>query len=196
MPRLPVSSVETGADHGSAVDSTRVGETDRSGGFDAVTAVTIIEADLDTPQHQQAIIDLINAYARDPMGSGRDLPADVRDRLIPGLRQHPTTLVFLALDGETPVGLAVCFLGFSTFAARPLLNIHDLAVIPEYRGQGVGRLLLEQVETKGRELGCAKLTLEVRADNHRAQRLYQQVGFGDMPTEGGAVRNWFLQKGL
>jgi ribosomal protein S18 acetylase RimI-like enzyme len=161
-----------------------------------MSKVTIIEADLDAPQHQEAIVSLINAYARDPMGDGRDLPADVCDRLIPGLRQHPTTLVFLACDGETPVGIAVCFLGFSTFAARPLINIHDLAVLPEYRGHGVGSLLLEQVEAKGRELGCCKLTLEVREDNHRAHRVYQRAGFGAISTGHGAVRNWFLQKSL
>jgi ribosomal protein S18 acetylase RimI-like enzyme len=158
--------------------------------------VTIIEADLTAPPHQQAIVHLINSYARDPMGGGCDLPPDVRERLIPGLRQHPTTLVFLAMDHETPVGIAVCFLGFSTFAARPLINIHDLAVLPGYRGMGVGRRLLEDVEAKGRALGCAKLTLEVRADNDRAQRLYRRVGFGDAPTGDGTVRNWFLQKSL
>ena len=161
-----------------------------------MSTFTVIEADLDAPQHQEAIVSLINAYARDPMGDGRDLPPEVRERLIPGLRRHPTTLVFLAFDGERPAGIAVCFLGFSTFAARPLINIHDLAVVPEYRGQGVGRLLLGRVEAKGRELGCCKLTLEVRNDNHRAQRLYQKAGFGVMPSEHGAVRNWFLQKGL
>lgn len=130
------------------------------------------------------------------MGGGRDLPVAVRDRLISGLRQHPTSLVFLAFDAATPVGVAVCFLGFSTFAARPLINIHDLAVLPDYRGQGIGSLLLERVEAKGRELGCCKLTLEVRADNHRAQRLYQRFGFGGVPSEHDTVRNWFLQKWL
>jgi ribosomal protein S18 acetylase RimI-like enzyme len=159
-------------------------------------AVTVIEADLLDPQHQAAIVHLVDAYARDPMGNGEGLPAEVRVRLIPGLRQHPTAMVFLAYDGERPVGIAVCFAGFSTFAARPLINIHDLAVIPEYRGQSVGRLLLERVEAKGRELGCCKLTLEVREDNHHAQRLYQKFGFGDMPGAQGTVRNLFLQKGL
>jgi ribosomal protein S18 acetylase RimI-like enzyme len=158
--------------------------------------IRVIEADLHEPQHQQAILYLINAYARDPMGDGQDLPAAVCDRLIPGLRQHPTSLVFLAFDAATPVGVAVCFVGFSTFAARPLINIHDLAVVPDYRGRGIGRLLLEHVEAKGRALGCCKLTLEVRADNYPAQRLYQRFGFGDMPTESGPVRNWFLQKRL
>jgi ribosomal protein S18 acetylase RimI-like enzyme len=158
--------------------------------------VTVIAADLDDYQHQAAIIQLINGYARDPMGAGRDLPMAVRDRLIPGLRQHPTALVLLAFDEATPVGIAVCFVGFSTFAARPLINVHDLAVVPGHRGRGIGRLLLQGVEAKGRELGCCKLTLEVREDNHRAQRLYHSFGFGDLPGELGPVRNWFLQKRL
>jgi ribosomal protein S18 acetylase RimI-like enzyme len=55
---------------------------------------------------------------------------------------------------------------------------------------------LERVEARGRELGCCKLTLEVREDNDRAQRLYRKCGFGDRPGEHGRVRNWFLQKRL
>jgi ribosomal protein S18 acetylase RimI-like enzyme len=155
----------------------------------------IIEADLADPQHQEAVVAMVNAYARDPMGNGQDLPEAVRHALIPGLRQHPTALIFLAFDGEAPVGIAVCFLGFSTFAARPLLNIHDLAVIPEYRGRGVGRRLLEQVEAKGRELGCCKLTLEVREDNHTAQQLYWKVGFQHAASAAG-TRTWFLERRL
>ncbi|HEY7496536.1 MAG TPA: GNAT family N-acetyltransferase [Candidatus Tectomicrobia bacterium] len=158
--------------------------------------ITIIEADLTQPAHQDAIVRLINAYARDPMGNGHDLPAQVCVALIPGLQQHPTSLVFLAWHGEEAVGIAVCFVGFSTFAARPLINIHDLAVMPAYRQQGVGRLLLERVEAKGQELGCCKLTLEVRADNHPAQRLYQHVGFQHIEYGSETTRVWFLEKRL
>jgi ribosomal protein S18 acetylase RimI-like enzyme len=158
--------------------------------------ITITEANLDHPAHQDAIVALINAYARDPMGMGSDLPDEVRSRLLPALQQHPTTLVFLAFQASKPIGIAVCFLGFSTFAARPLLNIHDLAVLPDYRSQGVGRRLLEQVEQKGRALGCCKLTLEVREDNHPAQHLYQRVGFGTTRSAVQPVRHWFLEKRL
>jgi ribosomal protein S18 acetylase RimI-like enzyme len=161
-----------------------------------IPQLTVIEADLDNAQHQRAILQLINAYARDPMGDGRDLPPAVRDRLISGLRHHPTALVFLAFHEATAVGVAVCFVGFSTFAAQPLINIHDLAVLPEYRRQGIGRSLLERVEAKGHELGCCKLTLEVREDNYHAQRLYQQCGFGETRSGQRMIHQWFLQKGL
>jgi ribosomal protein S18 acetylase RimI-like enzyme len=158
--------------------------------------IVVLQADLENSRHQQAIVELVSAYARDPMGGGRDLPADVRRDLVPGLRGHPTTVVFLALDGDTPVGIAVCFVGFSTFAARPLINIHDLAVADGYRGRGIGRRLLERVEQHARVLGCCKLTLEVLADNTPAQALYRAAGFANLLDGGATARVWFLEKRL
>ena len=64
-----------------------------------------------------------------------------------------------------------------TFSAKPLLNVHDLAVHREYRGQGVGRRLLDAVEAEARRLGCCKLTLEVRRNNSVAKGLYERIGF-------------------
>lgn len=151
---------------------------------------TITEADLARGDHAQAVVDLIDAYARDPMGNASPLSAEVRAALVPGLRAHPTTLVFLAYRGETPIGVAVCFRGFSTFAARPLVNVHDLAVLPAHRGQGVGRALLAAVEQKARDLGCCKLTLEVQENNQRARRTYAAMGFAQsehQPAAGGAL---------
>lgn len=137
----------------------------------------IEEVDLDRDDHQSAVLMLVNAYACDPMGNHAPLSEEVRNRLIPGLRAHPARHIFLAYRNEAPIGIAVCFLGFSTFNARPLINIHDLAVLPEYRGQGVGRALLAAVEQKARELGCCKLTLEVQEYNRRARGLYEAFGF-------------------
>ena len=142
-----------------------------------MTRLEIVEAQLDRADHAKIILDLTNAYALDPIGGGSALSPDVRDALIPGLRAHPTTLVLLAYHGGESVGLATCFWGFSTFAALPLLNLHDLAVLPKCRGLGVGRALLRAVEARARERGCAKVTLEVRERNARARGLYESEGF-------------------
>ena len=80
---------------------------------------------------------------------------------------------------DEPAGIAVCFFGFSTFRARPLLNVHDLAVMPKYRRQGVGSALLRECENRALRAGCCKLTLEVQDDNLRARALYERFGFGD-----------------
>ena len=161
-----------------------------------MNAIEVVEADLCRPEHQSATLELLDAYARDPMGNGAPLPAAVTGRLIPGLREHPTTMVFLAYSDGAAIGLAVCFRGYSTFAAKPLINIHDLVVRSTHRGQGVGRRLIESVAQKGRMLGCCKLTLEVLENNRPARRLYDSAGFAQatyQPEAGGAL---FMAKAL
>jgi GNAT superfamily N-acetyltransferase len=156
----------------------------------------IVQADLGRAEHREAVLRLTHAYAQDPMGNGKGLADDVQQRLVPALAQHPGAVILLAYrDGEA-VGIATCFLGFSTFAARPLLNIHDLAVLPELRGQGIGRQLLQAVARRARELGCCKLTLEVYEKNPGARALYESEGFGPAADgeSGSAMR--FLAKPL
>jgi GNAT superfamily N-acetyltransferase len=162
----------------------------------SASEISVIEADLSRRDHGQAVIELLNGYAMDRMGDGKPLSELVRREVIPGLRAHPTTLVFLAFCQNEPVGLAICFRGFSTFAARSLLNIHDFFVPPARRGAGIGRLLLANVEKRAREMGCCKLTLEVLENNHRAKSIYAAAGFTQatyVPEAGGAL---FLSKPL
>jgi ribosomal protein S18 acetylase RimI-like enzyme len=151
----------------------------------------IVLADLANPAHERAIVDLLDMYCRDEFGDGKPLSAEARAGLIPGLVKHGGARVFLAYDGETPVGLAICLVGFSSFRARPLVNIHDIAVSPAARGRGIGRQLLETIERDARQLGCCKVTLEVRSDNVRAQELYRRIGF--KPSE---PQTWFWTRVL
>jgi GNAT superfamily N-acetyltransferase len=156
----------------------------------------VIQADLDRPDHRGAVVAMTAAYALDEMGNGGPLPQDVLDRLIPALRSHPTTLVLLAYVDAAAVGIATCFVGFSTFAARPLVNVHDLSVLPEHRGRGVGRALLRGVERAARERGCVKVTLEVQENNHRARRAYESAGLTQAGSGGPTGGALFYSKSL
>jgi GNAT superfamily N-acetyltransferase len=139
----------------------------------------IRQADLANPRDANGITTILNSYAVEPVGGGQPIPPDVQERVVPALRDHPTALVLLAFDDDTAVGIAVCFRGLSTFRARPLLNIHDLAVLPPYRGRGIGRALLQAAEEHARLQGCCRLTLEVLESNAGARALYQRFGFDD-----------------
>jgi len=158
--------------------------------------IRIVEANLSLRPDQEAVLAMVDAYSRDAMGDGKPLDPDVRAQLIAGLRRHPTTLIFLAFDGDQPIGVAVCFIGFSTFAAKPLINIHDFVVLPTSRGKGIGRHLLEAIETKAKELGCCKLTLEVMDKNHQAVRMYQAAGFERYALQEEAGAAIFMSKPL
>ena len=159
-------------------------------------SIEIREADLAQPEDAAGFLAVLDSYARGTMGGGEPLAADVRLRLVPALREQPGALVLLASSEATVVGIATCFFGFSTFAARPLLNVHDLAVRPEFQGRGIGRALLAAAEERARARGCVKLTLEVLEENTRARGLYRERGFGDFELGGVAKRTLFLVKPL
>lgn len=158
--------------------------------------VSIRRADLADDADAAAVVALLDAYSRDPMGDGKPLAGGVRERLISGLREHPTTRVWLAFDGGTPIGITTAFVGFSTFRAAPLINLHDVAVLPAARGLGVGRAMLRAVEEHAREIGCCKLTLEVLTGNFRAKGLYESFGFQQATYADGAGAALFYAKDL
>jgi ribosomal protein S18 acetylase RimI-like enzyme len=142
--------------------------------------------------HARAIFEMLDNYARDPMGGGTALGPNVRRDLVPELRRRPWIVTLLALEGETPVGLMIAMEGFSTFAARPLMNIHDVAVHPDHRGRGVGTALFSEIEKIALKRGCCKLTLEVLSGNEGAKRLYGRLGFKPyvLDPDNGVAQFW------
>lgn len=141
--------------------------------------INVVQANMADALHVDAIVNMLDAYMRDPMGDQRPFDRSKRDQLIEGLKKLPTTRIFLAYLQGHLAGMVIGFIGFSTFAARPLLNLHDVVVLDEFRGLGVGRHLMEAVIALARNEGCCKLTLEVRKDNLVARSLYRRMGFHD-----------------
>ncbi|OIQ65151.1 acetyltransferase YpeA [mine drainage metagenome] len=158
--------------------------------------IEIVDVDLSRPGHAQAVPALIAAYARDDMGGGKALPEEVIAVLAQRLRERPDYFGVLAFDGSMPVGLINCFEGFSTFLARPLVNIHDVYVAPGYRGQALARRMLDRVEQVARQHGCAKLTLEVLEGNAAALASYSKFGFDSYALDPQNGRAMFWQKVL
>lgn len=143
-----------------------------------------------------ALVNLLDAYARDPMGGGEPLSEFARVELAARLAQMPHAFTVLAfVDGE-PAALANCFVGFSTFACQPLVNIHDFAVLAQHRGSGIAQGLLAWVEEEARRRSACKLTLEVLQGNQRAQALYTRAGFANYQLDPQMGHAQLLQKYL
>lgn len=137
------------------------------------------------PEHTKALVDLLDLYHQDPMGELAPWDRTRTAALLSGLEQHPKAFVLIAWKGAEALGMAVCFEGFSTFSAKPLVNIHDLVVAPHARRQGVAKALFGAIEAQARSRGAGRVTLEVRKDNAAAQALYASLGYGagDTPME-------------
>jgi GNAT superfamily N-acetyltransferase len=75
-----------------------------------------------------------------------------------------------------PVGFATIFWTWQTLDAARIGVMNDLFVVPEARGQGVGRSLIERCRGLCRKRGAKKLVWETAPDNHTAQRLYDSTG--------------------
>ena len=158
--------------------------------------IDIVKADPSLSNHAEAIIKLLDEYALDPMGGGQSLPDYVKANLPAELAKRQSTHVILAFVDSQPAGLIVCFEGFSTFACKPLLNIHDVIVASPYRGRGLSKLMLQKVEDIAFDLGCCKLTLEVLEGNHVAQSAYKAFGFGGYELNPKMGKALFLEKKL
>lgn len=158
--------------------------------------VYVVRADYGDEQHADAIIALLDEYAAGDSGGGEPLAESVRRELVPALARSVNAITLLALVDAEPVGVLNAFESLSTFRAKPLLNIHDVAVTGRWRRRGVGRALLAEIERIAVERDCCKLTLEVLEGNVNAQRLYRDIGFDAYTLRSDFGRALFWQKYL
>lgn len=156
----------------------------------------IIDVDFNNPEHGRQVLAMLNEYASGPMGGSTPLPEYAQRNLIAELAKRPTARALLARIDGAAAGVAIYLEGFSTFACRPLVNLHDLAVSPRFQGQGVGKQLLAALEDRARQLGCCKITLEVLEGNDVAQRLYRKLGYEGYSLDEDTGRAMFWQKKL
>jgi ribosomal protein S18 acetylase RimI-like enzyme len=150
----------------------------------------------DDPLHAAALVGLLDHYARDPAGGGEPLSDFVRNNLVDALAARPYVFSVLAFDGGVPVGLVNAIEGFSTFACRPLVNVHDVVVLQSHRGRGIAARLFAETEAIARERGACKLTLEVLSGNRAARSLYEKLGFADYQLDPAMGHAQFMQKWL
>lgn len=158
--------------------------------------ILVLQASYSNPIHAEAICLVLDHYAQDPMGGGHSLAADVLQQLPAELAKRPHAFSVLAFVNGEPAGLVNCFEGFSTFACRPLVNVHDVSVVAKFRGLGLSQKMLQKVEEIARQRGCCKITLEVLEGNDVAQAAYTRFGFSAGMFDPAHGRMLFWTKGL
>lgn len=159
-------------------------------------SIDIVIADYQNPAQGNDLLMLLDGYAQDPMGGGEALPPAVKASLLAELARLPHAFTVLAYVDNKPAGLINCFLGFSTFAAKPLVNIHDVVVSASFRGLGLSQKMMAKVEQVAREKGCCKMTLEVLEGNDIAKGSYRKFGFSGYELDPQMGKAVFWQKKL
>ena len=89
---------------------------------------------------------------------------------------RPAAEVIIAYAGDEPAGFALYFQSFSTFLGRPGLYLEDIFVKPEWRQQGLGRMLLARLARIAIDRGYGRMEWSVLNWNETALRVYRAVG--------------------
>jgi ribosomal protein S18 acetylase RimI-like enzyme len=158
--------------------------------------IKVVRADYADPGHAAALVMLLDAYASERAGGSDPLSAFTKANVVRELAARPQAYSVLAFDGAAPVGLVNCIEGFSTFACKPLVNVHDVAVLASHRGRGIAEQMLLEAEHIARERGAVKMTLEVLSGNAGAMRLYERIGFAGYALDPAMGTAQFMQKWL
>ncbi|TVV42587.1 GNAT family N-acetyltransferase [Thalassolituus sp. C2-1] len=201
MSTLPVIPRSTGCDalrHGPELLQYGTAEYLIKSGIAVVSEQSeqIVIADLNNPLHASAMIEVLNHYADGIMGGGEKLSDFTRANLAAELARRPNVHVVLAFIDDEPAGLVISIEGFSTFSCKPLLNVHDVAVMEKFQGRGLSKRIMNKTEEIARELGCCKLTLEVLEGNKVAQNAYRSLGYASYELDAAMGKAMFWQKYL
>ena len=172
-----------------------------SGGDAAGTRPDVWICDFAEADDRAAFARLMAEFAAEPVSASAHLGEAHFEKVAGDLARRAGTLVLFASRAEIghPEGVLIAFEGYSSFAQRPLFNVHDVHVSPEARGKGLGSAMVEALVEIAREHGFAKITLEVAATNAGAVRLYRRLGFkglDNLPAEGPAGATWFASRGV
>lgn len=107
-----------------------------------------------------------------------------REMYVAELQNPDVSRLLVAKDSDGRI------VGFCSFwLVLDELHINNLAVLPEYRRQGVASIILKRVFDEGRRAGAGRATLEVRRSNEIAQRLYERFGFAVAGVRRGYYRH-------
>ena len=100
---------------------------------------------------------------------------------------QPRAQAIIAEQDGAPVGFALWFYNFSTFAGRPGIYLEDVFVIPEARNRGIGRAIFRHLAARALDEGCARLEWSVLDWNAPSIAFYRSMG-------AVAMDGWTVQR--
>ncbi len=146
-----------------------------------MACVTLYNHDMTTSIRQATVADVpqilafiraLATYEREPEA----VTATEADLVRDGFGPNPMFFCLMAEHDGVPAGFAFYFFNYSTWLGRPGLYLEDLFVLPEFRGHGIGKALLQRVAAIAVERNCPRLQWEVLDWNTPAIEFYRAMG--------------------
>ena len=119
-----------------------------------------------------ALIRALATYEKEPDKVVATEASLLRD----GFGDRPLFQVTMAEAEGHPVGFAFWFVTYSTWRGQPTLFLEDLFVIPEARGKGIGKALMQFLARTALEKGCGRLMWNVLDWNQPSIDFYESLG--------------------
>jgi len=132
----------------------------------SVRQATITDLDL--------VVPLFDAYRRFYRAPG---DMEGARRFLVDRFSHNQSVIFLAFDGDAPVGFTQLYPSFSSVSMARIFILNDLFVSPEARTRGAGAALLNAAAEYGRRAGAVRLALSTELTNTTAQAVYEHNGW-------------------
>ena len=145
--------------------------------FNPKINLSFTHADFSDSYHQKMFVELINHSKLDLMGISKPMSEEKQTKLINGMKNNKSAFVLFAIINDQIVGMVTCFVNFSTFKAKPYLNIQDFIIFKEFRGIGIGKELMGRCIHIARKRDYCKITIGVRDDNLPAMNFYKSLDF-------------------
>jgi GNAT superfamily N-acetyltransferase len=104
--------------------------------------------------------------------------------------------IAVVLAGDPPQGLALMRFRPALWKAALDCYLEELYVVPDRRGQGIGRALMNAAMDLARERGAADMHLGTGEDDLAARALYESLGFSNREGKPDGPLNYFYEREL
>jgi (aminoalkyl)phosphonate N-acetyltransferase len=91
--------------------------------------------------------------------------------------ENPLNYIFLAKDDDKIVGFITFSIRTVVRYPRPIAELDELFVLPEYRRHQVGYKLMDKVESTAKEMNCHRMFIESHYDHKAAHNFYEKLGY-------------------
>ena len=128
--------------------------------------------------YKSDLTSILNLYAESDIDNGKKLDLTAAEKLFDKILSYPNFNVYVALSNDKIIGTFELLI-MDNLAHMGLSSaiVEDVVVHSDYRGQGVGKKMMQFAFEKCKKAGCYKMVLSSNIRRDRAHHFYESLGF-------------------